>query len=214
MRRLPMVALLVALQIAPAGAEPLERLFSTPHLAGVEAGHVISYRHVRASTVAGLARGAIDEAVLLERGDATSQTTVTLDPEGSSRQLAEFRGTTGNPILMVFLESTVRAMSEATDGSPFYLRNRIKEAMRERMSEEAMTATSGGAGLPAHMISLRPFEGDPNVERMGPFAALELRFVMAEDAPGMFLSLTATTEDAGEGTTPAFFEEFVLDDPQ
>ena len=34
-----------------------------------------------------------------------------------------------NPLLLYFLETTVRATAEATGGSPYYIRNRIREAL-------------------------------------------------------------------------------------
>jgi hypothetical protein len=112
---------------------------------------------------------------------------------------------TGNPILMVFLESVVRTVSEATGGSPFYLRNRIKDAMRERMTEEPATAEFRGAELAAQRIDLRPFEEDRHAADLGAFAGLELSFLLAEAAPGTFLSLEASASGAG------YSEEIRLD---
>ena len=39
------------------------------------------------------------------------------------------RPASANPLLLYFLETTVRAMAEATGGSPYYIRNRIREAL-------------------------------------------------------------------------------------
>ena len=96
---------------------------------------------------------------------------------------------------MVLLENAVRTTSRATGGSPFYLRNRVKEALRDRLSAE------GGA------FSTKPFADDAaHRAQLGPFADLELRFVVDEAAPGMLTALAARTPD---GT---YVEEFTLDE--
>ncbi len=197
------IAILV-ISAATAAAEPIDRLFSTPHLATLTSDRPITYRHVR-SGGAGEGPAGVDEVITLERGDDGAHVLVTLDAEGQPRPTA-FRGMTGNPILMVFLELVVRNVSEATGGSPFYLRNRIKEAMRDRMAEETVTAELGGTTIEAHRIELRPFEGDAHADELGAFADLQLSFVLADAAPGNFVSLAASTGDAS-----SYSEEIRLD---
>jgi hypothetical protein len=87
-----------------------------------------------------------------------------------------------------------RAAGDATGGSPFYLRNRMKDAMRGEL------ALDGG------VVSFQPFAADPNRARLGPFADIEIRITVDESAPGMLRLLRAETPDA------AFFEEFRIDD--
>jgi hypothetical protein len=118
---------------------------------------------------------------------------------------------TGNPILMVFLESVVKTVSDATGGSPFYLRNRIRDALRDRLVEETVSVELGGAPIEAHRIALSPFADDAHAAELGAFADLELAFVLAEAAPGSFLSLAATA-GAKPGDAPAYSEEIRLDE--
>jgi hypothetical protein len=202
--RLTLAFAILALSAAGAAGAPLDRLFSTPHLATLTAEQPIAYRHVRTGAPEGAGEN-LDEVITLERGTDGAHVVVTMDAEGQPRP-STFRGMTGNPILMVFLESVVRTVSDATGGSPFYLRNRIKEAMRDRMGEETVTAELGGAPVEAHEVRLRPFEGDAHARELGVFADLELAFVLAEAAPGSFLSLAATA-----GEAPAYSEEIRLD---
>lgn len=188
-------------------AGPLDRLFATPHLAMLSADQPLAYRHLRRSTVDGTPAD-LDEVITLNLGADGAHVLVTMDAEGKPRPSA-FRGMTGNPILMVFLESVVRTVGQATGGSPFYLRNRIKEAMRDGMGEETVKADLGGSELAAHRIELRPFENDRHARDLGRFADLELSFILAEAAPGTFLSLAAKA-----GDPPAYSEEIRLDAPR
>ncbi|MEL6768598.1 MAG: hypothetical protein AAFP17_15565 [Pseudomonadota bacterium] len=200
-------AMFLVLVLAMPGAAPavaaekaVDLLFATPHLAQTKPGAVIGYAHTRRAFDASRIGPDFDRRITVENGtEADEATRIVLDAEGTPRRLDPFRGVPGNPLLMVFLENTVRSVSRATGGSPFYLRNRIREALAERLEMQPMILAAGNARLPARALSVRPFEGDENAGRMGPFAAIELRFVVAEAAPGMLVAMTA---DAGPRTDP------------
>lgn len=188
----PAIAIALALAVAPAFAEtPVALLFETPHVAALATGDVVRYRHSRSAPEGLGMPAAADMATLEKRADRAM--TLTLDAEGRGREIA-FDDLPGNPLVMVVLENAVRATSRATGGSPFYLRNRVREALRDDL------ARRDGA------LVARPFADDPNRARLGAFADLELRFVMDPDAPGMFRSLGARAADG------AYAEEFRLDD--
>ncbi|MEM7497032.1 MAG: hypothetical protein AAF371_03445 [Pseudomonadota bacterium] len=204
--------------------EPVDLLFATPHLGNAKPGAVIGYAHTRRTAHPQRLGADFDRRITVATGtEADPATRIVLDAEGTPRHLDPFRGVPGNPLLMVFLENTVRAVSQATGGSPFYLRNRIREALGDRLSSQPMILAAGNARLPARSLSVRPFEGDENAERMGPFASIELRFVVAEAAPGMLVAMTAdvgpridpqtgATTGAGSATgEPIYFEEIRLD---
>ncbi|MEL7139731.1 MAG: hypothetical protein AAFP67_11805 [Pseudomonadota bacterium] len=196
------LCLVVALPAAASGSEtaPVDLLFATPHLEHTKPGAVIGYAHTRRTFDAARVGPDFDQRITVENGTKDDPVTrVVLDAEGTPRRLDPFRGVPGNPLLMVFLENTVRAVSRATGGSPFYLRNRIREALADRLVAQPMILAAGNARLPARSLSVRPFEGDENAGRMGPFANIELRFVVAEQAPGMLVAMTA---DAGPRTDP------------
>lgn len=218
---LGLVALLLGASTPPgAGAapRPLDLLFSTPHLERVGPERTLSYRHSREAAPLTRLGPDFERRIALETGAAGANgalpVTVTMDADGAARRLETFRGVPGNPMLMVFLETTVGAVSRATGGSPFYLRNRIREAMREDLAATPMILQVGAARLPARALSVRPFEGDENAARLGAFEGLTLRFVVAEDAPGMLVAMTAVTDATigeGEEETPVYVEEMRLD---
>ena len=108
-----------------------------------------------------------------------------------SRGLGEFPVGAGNPMIMFFLESVVRDMARATGGSPFYIRNRVKEALLSPMEPRDSDAPG------VRTVNVRPFESDLNFARMRGFGNLILSATVSEDTPGWYLRLSA--EAAGVG---------------
>lgn len=104
-----------------------------------------------------------------------------------SRRIGPFPVSGGDPVVIFFLENTARDMATLTGGSPYYIRNRIKDAVFRGGSVQR----EGGVTT----VTARPFEGDPNADRMGGFASLELRFVMGEDPKDPIRELVAETAD-------------------
>ena len=128
-------------------------------------------------------------------GDAPPAVELARSEGGSPPQpLARFPASGPNPVLLYFLEGTVRAMAEATGGSPYYIRNRMREALAQAGAGEPAPA----AGPGAREAVLTPFAADPNRDRMGAFAGLTLRLLHAGDPPRL-LRLSADTGSAPEG---------------
>lgn len=199
-------------------AKPLDLLFSTPHMERVGPEARLSYRHSREAAPETQLGPDFEGRIALETGaageDGAVPVEIVMDADGAARRLETFRSVPGNPMLMVFLETTVNAVSRATGGSPFYLRNRIREALRDDLAQTPMILQVGNARLPARALTVRPFEGDANAEALGAFEGLTLRFVVAEEAPGMLVAMTAITDTtAGEGdeARPVYVEEIRLD---
>jgi hypothetical protein len=192
------LALALCAGAAPA-ASPTQLLFDTPHFAGATPGQPLRYERRRAADPAmNLGPDVTETATVTPLG--AGGTEIVLTREGTRpRRLPPFEGVPGNPLLMVFLENTVRAVAQATGGSVFYLRNRMKEALRDGLTE---TAGEGGTTV----LTARPFAADPNAPKMGALGGLELRFELAEAEPGAFRLLRASA--ARPDGTPAFLEEF------
>lgn len=130
----------------------------------------------------------------------------------ASRRIGPFPVSGGDPVVIFFLENTARAMATLTGGSPHYIRNRIKDAVFRGGSVQR----EGGVTT----VVARPFDGDPNADRMGGFAALELRFVMGEDAAAPIREMVAETgqpvavetprEMAGQVIAPAAYRHALV----
>ena len=192
-RKVLLLALLLPL---PASAGPLSDLLMAPGLfATAPTGSVVAYGEERAvpggekATVKALSDGelrleAVDGAdgrelrLLQVEGDATT-------PVGT------FPTGVANPVLLHFLETSVKVMAEATGGSPYYIRNRIREAL---------VASDLGAGDAAEReATLTPFAADPNRPRMGAFGDLAIRLRYDPAKPARLLELSADTA-AGDGS--------------
>ncbi len=107
-----------------------------------------------------------------------------------SRKIGPFPSEGGDPVLTFFLEEITRDMSRLTGGSPFYIRNRLKDALFRGGSLDRAAD---------HQTAVfRPFEGDPNAAKMGGFQNLSLTFVLDQpDQP--IREMRAETMDATGG---------------
>lgn len=114
--------------------------------------------------------------------------------DGKHKPLGRFPAGVGNPIIMYFHETVVRDMADAAGGSPFYIRNRIKEALVAPSQIKAAQATFAGRTIPTQTVLIRPFTGDPNRTRMQRFADLGLRVTMSDAVPGWYLRMEALAD--------------------
>ncbi len=197
MYRLILALLLMATPLRLAAADPLDFLFYTPHFEATDPALELFYDHTRTSTLQNRLGPDTETVIALTRvaNGSEFETIIVLDANGAARQLDNFRNVPGNPILMVFMETIVSSISRATGGSPFYIRNRIKESF----ANGAVATEKDGTRL-----TFLPFDHDRNRARMGPFADLEIVIDMSETLPGMFKTLRAQTSGPGE---PAYSEE-------
>ena len=123
--------------------------------------------------------------------------------DGKHRNLGSFPASVGNPMIMVFYESVIRDMAETAGGSPFYIRNRVKEALVQPAEIETGEAEFAGETVATRTVTLRPFLDDPNRDRMMGFGDLELRVTMSDAVPGWYLSLVAEAPGA-QGTEEGY----------
>lgn len=117
--------------------------------------------------------------------------------DSRTRQIGPFPISGGDPALTFFLEQVSRDMAGLTGGSPFYIRNRIKDALF-RGGEIAREGDRSVA-------TFRPFAADPNAARMGGFETLTLTFVL-DDPRQPIREMRAET--AGE--TPGYLNRMAL----
>lgn len=195
---------------AALAGEAQDRLFALGALGDVETGQTLVYDFSRAGTFPA------DTLTPVEGGEA--RLTLTPGAAGESRAaLAEVRddGTVlasfepfpadaGNPMFMVFMEEAVSGMAKLTGGSPFYIRNRMREALGAQDVVEEVKVVYGGQELAARQLTFQPFLRDENAARMGQaFVDLAIRFVMSDEVPGEFVAMEAVT-GPGEGGAPLF----------
>jgi len=122
---------------------------------------------------------------------------ISLSSPDTQRNIANLPTVGGNPLVMVFLESTTRAMAEIASGSPFYIRNRLREALTRETVSKSQTAIIMAQKTAVTQRTVHPFLTDPNAARMGPFANLALTFSYGEGVPFGLYSLSATAMHPG-----------------
>ncbi len=186
--------------------ETYDLIFKTGTLQAFSEGDRLEYRSVVEPE--GAAAGVSGETLLrltLMPGDRAE-----LERSVGDRRsvLGQFDAGVGNPIAMYFLERTVRSVAEATGGSPFYIRNRIKESLldAERIAKEP--AQWDGRDIDATEIVLAPFRHDSHRAQLGPFADLEITVTVSDDAPGWYRAIRAETPE--QGGARAFSSEIEL----
>jgi hypothetical protein len=177
----------------PLAAGQLSELIMTPGVfADAGDGPLLAYAEAR-SVPEGTGLEPVEDGRLLlavVAGPEGRKLALTQDAEGDERPVASFSTGTANPVLLYFLETTAQAMAEATGGSPFYIRNRMREAVG--------SADLGPVGDPREVV-LHPFEADRNRGRMGAFADLTLSLRFDADEPGRLLELSADTAGDADG---------------
>ena len=126
----------------PAFAGALTDLLMAPGVFGeAPAGEAVAYGETRTVPGEGSLEDVADGTVRLEVVGAGDGRELRLVRGGDGGAVGTFPAGSANPVLLYFLETTVRAMAEATGGSPFYIRNRIREALAA-----AGLGAGGGAG--------------------------------------------------------------------
>ncbi len=131
--------------------------------------------HVEGPEAPGFLRindGSVTLAQAVDPSDQKPVLQLTQKTDTRTRQIGPFPISGGDPVLTFFLEQTARDMARLTGGSPFYIRNRIKDAL---FQGGQITRTGDQA-----VASFTPFAQDPNGARMGGFQTLTLTFVLGD----------------------------------
>ncbi|WP_295049272.1 hypothetical protein [uncultured Paracoccus sp.] len=133
--------------------------------------------HVEGPEAPGFLRiddGSVTLAQVTDPSDQQPVLQLTQQTDSRTRKIGPFPISGGDPVLTFFLEQTTRDMARLTGGSPFYIRNRIKDAI----FRGGQIAAQGDGTV----ASFQPFADDPNAARMGGFQTLTLTFVLGDPA--------------------------------
>ncbi len=189
-------SLLFALPIQGRADRATDLVFSTGVLDNIPQQKTVTYDHMRLgpkdSGLHLIENGLVSLSIV---GAETGRNEAILEmrDNGTLRNRTPFPVEAGNPLVMAFLETTLRSMAQITGGSPFYLRNRLKESLRSGGQVTPTTITIGDKSMPATRITFQPFQHDKNAARIGDFADLTLTFVVSDDVPGGFALFSAAT---------------------
>ncbi|MCA0941998.1 hypothetical protein LCM08_19070 [Salipiger pacificus] len=217
-RKLALIAVLGALALPAAAAtteaeQTYQLLFKEGTLDSVAPEAVLHYtRAVQNGALPEAAEtGSGEIALSFEQQPEARIANLQFLQEGKHRNLGSFPASVGNPMIMYFYETVIRDMAETAGGSPFYIRNRIKDSLVRPAEVETGEALYGGETIETRTVTLRPFAEDPNRARMQGFGDLELRVTMSEAVPGWYLSLIAEAP-GGEGAEGGYLSELRFDE--
>ena len=149
--------------------------------------------HVEGPDAPGFLRiddGSVTLAEVVDPSDQQPVLQLTQKTDSRTRRIGPFPISGGDPVLTFFLEQTARDMAGLTGGSPYYIRNRIKDAL----FRGGQIARQGEASV----ATFTPFAEDPNAARMKGFETLTLTFVR-DDPKQPIRELRAETEGAQPG---------------
>lgn len=210
MRRILAVVICMAgLMAGPLfAAETYDLIFKTGTLADVPKENGLEYgREVRLAADAGL--GDRNTGTIKLSFVADEMANLRFEQGDKFRDVGAFPATVGNPIIMYFVETVLRDVAQQAGGSPFYIRNRIKDSLVQAAEINDVAVSLDGEAVEARQITLRPFENDKNRDRMRGYGDLTLTFTMSEDIPGWYQSLVANVAGT-DAETPLYKNALVL----
>ncbi len=112
--------------------------------------------------------------------------------------LPEIADTTGNPILLNFLERDTREMKRLTGGSANYFRKRIRIALMEKAQVAATTIEFGGKKLAAKTVTIKPYTDDVLRARIGKFEQKSYLFTVSDQVPGEIFEMRSVVMDPAQ----------------
>lgn len=147
-----------------------------------------------------LGEGTITLSAATDPSDGKPVLQLAEDTQRIKRKIGPFPSSGGDPTVTFFLETVARDMASLTGGSPFYIRNRLKDALfrgGEVQQDGAM-----------RVAVFQPFKGDENSQRMLGFETLELRFTLDDPKQPIRRMIAQTGPLAGD--QPAYASQMVL----
>jgi hypothetical protein len=206
LRAAPIAASLVALALSGTGvaaAAPaiVDLVFYAPHFAKIENGSTITYHFVRRAEDPKLEPSFEDE-VKVKVGPQGAENSVSISAFSGARALSmPNMSKTGNPVIVALMEQDVTEMHKLLGGSPFYFRNRMRQAMSEERPAEPIRLEYGGKTVDGWKVTLKPFGDDvKNRGKLKEFAERTYELTFSEAVPGGLYALkTVTPKAGGEG---------------
>lgn len=188
---------------ALAGPTASELFFDTPYLSKIEPGTTLNYAYKHVTS----------EAKLGDSFDETLEMKVSAPADDASKRIADvvihrgdkegeagpFPTMNGNPISLILLERDVKEMAQLSKGSPFYIRNRVREHLGTGTVEPARF-TFNGKEMEGWKLTMLPFATDPNKDKLQELASRRYEFLFSEAVPGGLYSIGVVTPRA-DGTS-------------
>ncbi|MBD0275623.1 MAG: hypothetical protein ICV73_27305 [Acetobacteraceae bacterium] len=180
-------------------------LFETPHLASLRPPLRLDYAFRREEG----GKEPVDDTIRLALRASAGGDCCDVSPEFLTGPRAlpypPARSFHGNPLLLFALDRDTRELSAATGGTPNWFRNRFRQALATAAEVRPAEVEHEGRRVPATLITLRPYEGEP---RAGRYQHRLYAFALSEAVPGRIHSIR--TELPAEGDAAAVVESIAF----
>ena len=180
-------------------------LFDQPQMKNAAPGSTITYGYLRRS---GIEKGPFG---------APLQDTITLKVEPGKNPDARdigvvmfsglnrvpagpFEDMTGNPVVSLFLENHLKALSRVLEANPRYLKLAIRKGLRDGATVTPAKVSIDGREVDGWRVVMQPFAGDAMGQRMRGLEGMTYTFVTSTAVPGQIVSMEASAKspDGGE----------------
>ena len=186
-------------------------LFDASYLLPLKAPSRLVYSYSNKTADPALFGRSFDDEVALKlsaSAEGKGEKDVTLDMFTGDRQrvVGPLVNVSGNPIIMMFLESDVSQMKMHIGGQPVYYRNIIRLALRDKAKLEPAKFSWDGHEVEGTKVTIHPFADDPNGERLQLFRTKTYEFIVSDAVPGgiyqIHSSMTPDLPEAASQPTP------------
>ncbi|MFO1039782.1 MAG: hypothetical protein U1E45_23310 [Geminicoccaceae bacterium] len=104
-----------------------------------------------------------------------------------------------NPLVLVFLQRDVAAMSNLTGGAQGYFQQQIRRKFSEAAESEQIEIEVDGKKVPATKLVMHPFRDDPSIMRFPKYKEKAYEFIVSPEVPGGVYRLASSTPDPATG---------------
>lgn len=189
------------LPIQAADKTAADLIFSEPYLKKLGHPNVVSYSYTHETASPKEYGDAFKEAVTVHVRRPTlengfNSVAIALKSDDRSYELGPFENTSGNPVIMMFLERDLNQMRSRVGGTPVYFRNTIRRAFREGAEIADTTVEIKGVQVAAKRITIRPFKDERQAGRFGKFRGKVFETIVTDAVPGGIFTMKSFVPDA------------------
>ena len=184
-------------------------LFETSHFSSFSKPTVLRYGFERQAAEGDGFADRIDVNVDAIRGGGKTDVSFGFFTGKRMRPYPKLDNFTGNPLVVVFLQREVWALSRKIRGQARYFRYRIRLAFRNNATVEEHNIDNGSGVMPGQKITITPYVKDRHRDRLGPYEFTKYEFVVSPEIPGGVYSIT-TTVPATDKDAPPLIKETVV----
>jgi len=182
-----------------------EYLFQRAHLGKIMDPAVLRYKFERRAEPADSFTDVIDLKVENIRDDGRRDTSFEFFTGPRSRPYPAMSDFFGNPLVIVFLQRDVWALSRARGGQARYFTYRIRQALREAAKVEKKTIQTDLGAIAVHSITIAPYKDDRYRRKLGQFEFKTYEFVVSQQVPGE-IYMIRTLVPSADKTAPMIEE--------